>query len=246
LSKKHFSLSRAEIARQLSEWFERQLTGKQKERFRQETKKYNIFKNITKMNAKIQSEESRKKDNEQETQKQVEQKIFEDRDEARYINNAGMVLFSPYYPQLFSMLGLTENSQFKDRNAQVKAIYLLQYVVFERTDFEEHELILNKLLVGMKTHEPIEKDIQFSQEEIQTVDSMLHGALRNWDKLKNTSLAGLREAFLQRDGKLGEQADMYFLIVEEKTYDMLLDSLPWSFNTIKYRWTEKMLQVKWR
>ena len=163
-----------------------------------------------------------------------------------HINNAGIVLLSPYFPRLYTMLGLTEGADFKDEDAKVKAIYALQYAAFENTESPEHELILNKILVGLDTEAPIPSKIDLTDEEKETITSMLNGAKQNWPKLKNTSIEGLREAFLQREGKLAETEDHYLLTVEEKAYDILLDSLPWNFRMIKHLWMGKMIQVKWR
>jgi hypothetical protein len=107
-------------------------------------------------------------------------------------------------------------------------------------------MTLNKLLTGFQTGNPIPRSLELTEQETGTVDSMLQGVLANWEKLKNTSLAGLREGFLQRNGKLEEREEMFHLTVEEKAYDMLLDSCPWSFKTIKYGWMKKGIEVKWR
>jgi hypothetical protein len=166
----------------------------------------------------------------------------------QFLNNSGLVLLSPYLPRLFSMLDLTEQGKFKDRDAQIRAIFLLQYAVFGASDsgYPEHAMALNKLLTGFQTGSPIPRNLELTQQETGAVDSMLQGALGNWEKLKNTSLAGLREGFLQRNGKLEEREDMFHLTVEEKPYDMLIDSCPWSFKTIKFSWMKKGIEVKWR
>lgn len=163
-----------------------------------------------------------------------------------FVNNAGIVILSPYLPRLFSMLDLMENNQFRDDEAQVRAIYLIQYIVFGSTDFPEHEMALNKLLTGCKVETPLSRPIEPTEKEKSAIRSMLESVLQHWSKLKNTSIAGLREGFLHRNGKLEEQEDFYLLTVEEKAYDMLLDSCPWNFRIIKYPWMKKMIQVKWR
>ena len=75
---------------------------------------------------------------------------------------------------------------------------------------------------------------------------MLEGVLQNWERLANTTVSGLQEGFLRREGRLEEQEDTFSLTVEAKTYDMLLDHVPWNFRTIKFSWMPKALQVKWR
>ena len=75
---------------------------------------------------------------------------------------------------------------------------------------------------------------------------LLKSVLSNWPALKNTSIAGLRESFLNREAKLQLQDESWKLIVQSKAFDMLLDGLPWSYSTIKLPWMEKPIYVDWR
>jgi len=173
------------------------------------------------------------------------------------VHNAGTSLISPYLPLLFNRLNLTEKGKFKSTEAQIRAIFLIQYAVFgiassqnetETTTIEspETELTLNKLLTGFPAETPIPGRYDLKKEETETVNSMLQGILANWDKLKNSSLSALREGFLQREGKLEEHVNSFLLIVEEKSYDLLLDACPWNFRTIKFPWMQKVINIKWR
>lgn len=74
----------------------------------------------------------------------------------------------------------------------------------------------------------------------------MNGVLQNWNKLKNSSIATLREVFPRRDGKLEEKEDEFHLTVEEKDFDMLIDNIPWNFKMIGMPWMEKLITVKWR
>lgn len=40
--------------------------------------------------------------------------------------------------------------------------------------------------------------------------------------------------------------DAWYLDVDPGTFDMLLDSLPWSFSIIKHPWMERAVHVNWR
>ncbi|HLO95924.1 MAG TPA: contractile injection system tape measure protein, partial [Burkholderiaceae bacterium] len=68
----------------------------------------------------------------------------------------------------------------------------------------------------------------------------------------HTSVAGLREAFLQRQGRLAKdkpRADAppaWRLRVEKRGLDVLLDRLPWGFSTVRLPWMEGVLHVEWR
>jgi hypothetical protein len=63
--------------------------------------------------------------------------------------------------------------------------------------------------------------------------------------LKNTSVNGLRETFLKRDGILSRQENNWRLQVEQKTLDVLLDSIPWGFSTISLPWNGYLIFVEW-
>lgn len=174
----------------------------------------------------------------------------------RFVENAGIVLLSPYLPRLFSLLELADGTEFKDRECRMRALFLLQYLLTGNISgtetaelyFEspEYEMELNKLLVAWPASEALPAGIQITGKEINTLVSMLRGVLGNWPKLRNTSLEGFREAFLLRAGSLQEKEENYQLAVEEKAYDMLLDTVPWSFKMIRYPWMDKVIQVKWR
>lgn len=162
------------------------------------------------------------------------------------VGNAGLVLVAPYIPRLFSMLGYTEEGVFTGREAQIRAIFVLQWMLWEKQEFEEPELLLNKLLTGYPLREPLPREVVVDERERAAAVSLLNGVMGNWDKLRNTSLQGFRNSFLIRGGALEEGAGRWQLAVEEKAYDVLLDSLPWSFSPVKYAWMDKAIYVKWR
>ncbi|MBP1638830.1 MAG: hypothetical protein H6Q17_413 [Bacteroidetes bacterium] len=177
----------------------------------------------------------------------IEHEILEEKlMELTYIDNAGLALLAPYLPRLFDRLQLTEASNFKDRDAQIRAMFLLQYLVFEHTEFPEYQMTFNKLLTGFQTGVPIPLGIELTETEKETADGMLRAVIQHWKKLSNTSVAGLRQSFLQREGKICAIDEGLELTVESKAYDMLLDSVPWSYSVIKFSWMKDSISVKWR
>ncbi|NBQ67871.1 MAG: hypothetical protein EBU46_03160, partial [Nitrosomonadaceae bacterium] len=164
-----------------------------------------------------------------------------------YIDNAGQVLAAPYLPRLFSMLKLVEEGAFVDRQAAERAVHLLQFMVNEQTQSPEYQLTLNKILCGVSTGIPICREIAISAQEQETIEGLIRGMIQNWKTIGNTSISGLRETFLRRNGKLQLKEDgMWYLTVEPGVFDMLLDSLPWSFSVIKHSWMERAVHVTWR
>lgn len=163
-----------------------------------------------------------------------------------YIANAGIVLTTPYLPRLFDVMGLTEKSQFKSQSAAERAVHILQYLVNQSISSPEYQLVLNKLLCGVKPGFPIQRSILLSSEEREQLDSLLVALITHWKSLGNTSIAGLRESFLQRHGRLQLNKDAWHLSVESKAFDLLLDQIPWSYSTIKFPWMERVIYVEWR
>ena len=156
------------------------------------------------------------------------------------------MLAAPYLPRLFAMLDLTEASAFRDRRAAERAVHLLQFMVNERTDSPEYELTLNKILCGVRTGVPIERGIDITDREKQTIEGLIQGMIQNWRIIGNTSVAGFRESFLQREGRLQLKNNAWHLLVAPRAFDMLLDQIPWSFSTVKYPWMERVVHVAWR
>ena len=167
-------------------------------------------------------------------------------DEEIYITNAGLVLLSPYIPRLFEMLGLLKQGRLNERSDAERAVHLLQYLAAQSCSGAEYQLVLNKLLCGVRSGQPIVREIEISEQEQQAIESLLYGVVQNWSALGNTSPEGLRESFLMRDGCLQRKDDAWHLTVEKRAYDVLLDQLPWSYSPVKHPWMERVIYVEWR
>jgi hypothetical protein len=163
-----------------------------------------------------------------------------------FIKNAGLIILSPYLGMLFQKCGLTDSEGFIDEESKFKAVHLLEYAATGNTGKEEHELVINKLLCGMDVTEPVERNVTLTDGDKETVNGLLSAITQQWTPLKGTSIDGLRTSFLQRDGKLEEEEEQYFLKIEQKAFDMLLDQIPWNISQIKLSWMEKILLIEWR
>jgi hypothetical protein len=163
-----------------------------------------------------------------------------------FIRNAGMVLAAPYLPRLFTMLDLMDGPQFKGPEQAERGAHLLQFMVFESTETPEHQMVLNKILCGMDTASPIVRGIDQTDRERVMIESLIRGMIQNWKKIGNTSAAGFRESFLQREGVLRLTDDSWHLKVQPRPFDVLLDYIPWTFSVIKHTWMERAVHVHWR
>lgn len=167
-----------------------------------------------------------------------------------YVANAGLVLFHPFLPLFFERLGiLTPDVHGVPRimgiEAASRAVHLLQYLVDARCDAPEPELALNKLLSGVPIAAPVARAIELTDADRMLCDQLIQAVISNWPSISNTSAAGLRETFLQREGRLRRETDRWTLDVQRKTIDVLVDQIPWSRALVYHRWMAEPVHVNW-
>jgi|GEM_PF-6608972 len=166
-------------------------------------------------------------------------------EETVYIDNAGLVLLAPYIPMFLDRLGLCKNGKLEADKAG-KAVMYLQYLVSGEKQFAEHHLVLNKILCGYSQAVPVDNVLDVAPTEETLVSGLLASILQQWSGLGNTSVSGLRSSFLMRSGRLTKEEHAWHLHVYPHAYDMLLDSLPWSYQTVKYSWMKLPVITDWR
>jgi hypothetical protein len=164
--------------------------------------------------------------------------------EGIYVNNAGLVLLHPFFHTYFTRLQLITNGKFNDTVAQQRAVHLLQLLVYGNSEQPEHALVLNKILCNFPMEMPLEPT-QFTEEERQLSLQLIGAATQQWEKMKNTSVEGFRASFLQRDGVLWQADGAWYLKVKSRSYDIILQTLPWSMGMIKPSWADKILYTEW-
>ena len=166
--------------------------------------------------------------------------------EGIFIQHAGVILVHPFLGSLFRRLQWLENKKFINNEMQIKAVFMLHFLATGKTVAAEHELVICKLLCAYPLNEPLPVETIFSEPELQEATDMLTALIQQWNKLQNTSIGGLREAFLQRSGKLFIKNDSPFVQVESSAIDILLDFLPWNISMIKLPWMKEILRAEWR
>ncbi|MDC8005360.1 contractile injection system tape measure protein [Aureisphaera galaxeae] len=167
-------------------------------------------------------------------------------DHSVYIQNAGLVLLHPFLAPLFQKLGYLEDTKWKRVQLQHRAVLVLQYLSNFDIEIFESDLLLNKILCGVKPTDTVRTEWEITAEEKEECDSLLQAVIDHWSILKDTSVPTLQETFLQRDGKLLEyKENKYELTLEQKGLDILLDHLPWGIGTIKTPWMEHFLSCYW-
>ncbi|MGL5889489.1 MAG: contractile injection system tape measure protein, partial [Bacteroidia bacterium] len=167
----------------------------------------------------------------------------------------------PFISTFLSRTGHIENREFISDRAREEAAVLLQLLVTGMPDadtlngeaeekwFEEHNLLLNKILVGLPLETPLPGLGMFSPDELEKyaaeADKALQHAINSWPLLSRTTLAAFREMFLKHEGRLSAGSGGWDLQIERDSFDVLIDKLPWPISIIRYPWSEKVLYVTW-
>lgn len=162
-----------------------------------------------------------------------------------HIQTSGIVLLGPYLTRFFTHLRLLKVDEWKDADSQFRAIQLLRYLGTGELKTQEHHLVFEKLICGLDIIIPVPGDIELTPQEISESADLLKSVISNWKALKNTSIEGLRETFLKRDGILIKKDNDWLLKIERKTVDILLESLPWNYSTLKLPWRYNLIFTEW-
>ncbi|MEZ5039257.1 MAG: contractile injection system tape measure protein [Saprospiraceae bacterium] len=170
---------------------------------------------------------------------------FTQQEDAFFILNAGMVLLHPFLVHFFKKLGLIEGKDFRDDLSCQKAICLLHFLATGEIKPPEYILVLPKFLCGLPLNSPVDNSIILTKEELEEAENMMQAAIEHWEALGTVSIDGLREGFLQRDGKLEKRQTGWTLLVERQVLDILIDRLPWTISMIKLPWMQEPLRIEW-
>ncbi len=172
--------------------------------------------------------------------------------EVLYVDDAGIVLLHPFLQMHFEHLGLLRDKRFVDEQARERAVHQLHFLATGEEEPEEYLLVVAKLLCGLEPEEPIARRVPIDDHARSQAEELLAAVIRHWQALKNSSPDGLREAFLQRKGRLTRKADGWRLKVESNTLDILLyrlpdirSRLPWSISVVRLPWMPQLLWVDW-
>jgi hypothetical protein len=165
--------------------------------------------------------------------------------EGIYINNVGLVLAHPFLSHFFTELKLIKGDQFVSPLHQQRAVCLCQHLVTGHKEFAEFELLFPKILCGWPIEQTLDSSISVTPHEQMESNELLLSLIEHWGVLKNTDAAGLRENFLQRDGKVSRNQGRLSIQVAQETQDILLTRLPWGLNMIRLPWLSETLYTEW-
>ncbi|MBL9127145.1 MAG: hypothetical protein JNL97_05845 [Verrucomicrobiales bacterium] len=161
------------------------------------------------------------------------------------VSQAGLVLVAVYFPRFFDQVGIRLSTDASARLGAEFAPLLLHFLATDQQQAPEHLLAFPKFLCGLPLDEPVACDHAFSQAFRDEAHQLLATVIRHWEALKNTSVPGLRQSFLQRPGLLRDTGPQWQLNVENRAWDMLIDRVPWGFRTLRLPWMPRPLSVEW-
>lgn len=162
------------------------------------------------------------------------------------VGHAGLVLLWPFLGEFFKRLGLVEEGAFQDGAALQRGVGLLGFLATGEAALEEYQLPLTKVLCGMEPDEVFDFGDPVTEEEAAESAALLEAVIGHAAVLRSLSVTGLRGTFLIRPGVLSSRDGGWLLRVERRTYDIVLERLPWSVGWVKLPWMEAPLQVEWR
>lgn len=163
--------------------------------------------------------------------------------EPLFISNAGLVVAAAFVPALFQKLHFYTDNTLKDPG---KAACLLQYLTSGVSAIQEYDLVLPKILCGLELQAVVNCQSFYLNKQIcKEVDDVLLSIIEYWNVIQDTSIEGLRESFLMRDGKLSFNGKEWILQVAHQPFDMLLQQLPWNISMIQFPWMKNMLKTEW-
>jgi hypothetical protein len=183
----------------------------------------------------------------EESTTEIDLKVINEK-EGIEVLNAGLILLWPFLLMLFKRLVLWnfEEKVFVNEKTKHKAISIVHYLGTESDHCEdERELTIPKILCGLAL-DFVPQKTEMTLEEKQLCDDLIAAAIEKWSRLGKISCNGFRTTFLQRSGIITREEETLCIRIENKAFDILLDFLPWTINTIRLPWLEKPIKVFWR
>jgi hypothetical protein len=162
-----------------------------------------------------------------------------------FVDDAGIALLHPFLAAHFEKLGLQRDGAFLDDDTRERAVHQVRFLATGEEQSPEPLLVFAKIMCGLTPGVPIARSAPLGEYAKTEANALLQAVIRHWGALKNATPDGLRETFLRREGRLERKDDGWKLRVESRSYDLLLDRLPWSLSVVRLPWMADVLFVEW-
>jgi hypothetical protein len=161
------------------------------------------------------------------------------------VQNAGLVIVVPFLPRFFDSSGLLVDGRFRDAQAAARGVAILQHIVGIPASMANVELALNKLLCGLSALAHIDPSIFLTNSEEYLAGQLCEEIVSLWHDVSQSTVTALQMNFLQREGILTCLDDSCQLTVQRRSFDGILNTIPWSFTTAVLPWMAQPLSVTW-
>lgn len=163
-----------------------------------------------------------------------------------YIDNAGLILLHPFLPTFFRSLNLTDqHNQFISVDAQQRAAVLLYHLQCGADEFEDWNMVLNRILCGLPSNAFLPPGLRLTQTEQQESLALLSSVIQHWEALRGAGVQALQNTYILRAGKITYKEDHWLLQVERNGFDILIERLPWGIGTVKLPWLKELIYCEW-
>ncbi len=159
--------------------------------------------------------------------------------------NCGVIFLQVFLAKLFRSEGLIFDNRFKNRQGQIKAVQLLNFLSTSEDLFvAQSDLVIFKILVDIPLQDQIKFTELLTELEKAACEFLLQALTDQWPVVKNLSIKGIQEAFIQRKGQVLITENMIEIYLEQKPADLLLYTIPYSHNMMKLPWLNSIISVR--
>ncbi|WP_299002135.1 contractile injection system tape measure protein [uncultured Shewanella sp.] len=162
------------------------------------------------------------------------------------VGESGLVIIWPYLSQLFTQLQwLNKEQQFKQSTFHERAAYWLYQLCHGKAEPVAACCPLINILLNLPADSVIDDEIELSEQESNAVNQLFTQLAQHWPAPVAQSSEQIQRLFFKRQGSLIEQASGYRLQVKPQLQDVLLNTLPWPYETVVLPWMSSHLHVEW-
>lgn len=157
--------------------------------------------------------------------------------------NAGLILLHPFLKAFCEKWELMDEE--RKLTSPEQMVHVLHYLATGQEHPEEYMLTFEKYICGLDSDTIVERTVDIPEEIKAGADELLQAVLNYWDALKSSSLQLLRNEFLQRPGRIEEKDKQLRITFERKTFDILIDRIPWTIGYLQLPWRKGLIVVEW-